>query len=152
MKYKLSLTSFLLICISIFFACTQASKEEKNVAAPKKEVKAPLNPNGDSELALLMRGMYEEAERIKKQVKQGEEVTVELDHMKILSAHATEPEKAASAEFKGFAKLYLARLEELKTADGEAKEVVYKSLVESCMSCHQVLCPGPMVRIKKLRI
>lgn len=152
MNYKLSLFAFLLICISIFFACTQASKKETKTEEPKTEIKAPLNPNGDSELALLMRGMYQEAEHIKKQVKQAEEVTVELDHMKILSAHATEPEKAASAEFKSFAQLYLARLNELKSAEGENKVVVYKSLVESCMSCHQALCPGPLVKIKKLRI
>ena len=150
MNKKFSLTVFSLICLSILFACTQETKTEEETT--KVPVKASLNPNGDSELALLMRGMYEEADRIKEQIKNNEEVTVELDHMKILTAHATEPEKAESNEFKAFAQLYLARLEELKKSEKEEKVVLYKSLVESCMSCHQAMCPGPMVKIKKLAI
>ncbi len=150
MKKSLISTAFTIVLFSILFACTQETKTEEETT--KVPVKASLNPNGDSELALLMRGMYEEADRIKEQIKNNEEVTVELDHMKILTAHATEPEKAESNEFKAFAQLYLSRLEELKKAEKTEKVALYKSLVESCMSCHQAMCPGPLVRIKKLKL
>lgn len=144
--------SIAVILALILIAQACQSSDQPAEKKEKLEMKKSLNPNGDSELALLMRGMYEEAERIKAQVKAGEEVTLELDHAKILTAHATEPEKADSKEFKDFANMYLANLEQLQKADPDNVEMVFQSLVESCMSCHQELCPGPMVRIKKLRI
>lgn len=141
---------FIVYLLLTFFvlACQDSSKklEEKN-----EKIAKPLNPNGDSELALLMREMYEEAEKVKSQIKSGEKISLTLNHAKILTAHATEPEKAKSAEFKGFAKHYLSQVEALKKANKKTVDIQFKSLVESCMSCHQALCPGPMVRIKKLQ-
>lgn len=139
------------LAMTVIYACGEAPKPVQKEEV-KKVKKRSLNPNGDSELALLMRSMFEEAEQIKEQVKKGEKPQIKLDHGKILTAHATEPEKAASKEFKDFAKMYLANLEQLKKAKPENVEMVYQSLVQSCMSCHQQLCPGPVVRIKKLRI
>ena len=133
---------------AVFYSCNSVEKTE----TIKVEEKAKsLNPNGDSELALLMRSMYDEAEAIRKQIEKGEEIEIKLDHGKILSAHATEPEKAESAEFKVFGAAYLENVEELKTAADSKKVVIYKSMISNCMSCHQAICPGPMVRIKKLQ-
>jgi CRISPR/Cas system CSM-associated protein Csm2 small subunit len=146
--------SVALISILFFlFACqVEIKKTETSSTQKTTETKVKsLNPNGDSELALMMRSMYEEADRIKKQIADGEAVEIKLDHGKILTAHATEPEKAASAEYKGFAKVYLSHLEKLENAQGEEAEKHFKTLVDNCLSCHQALCPGPMVRIKKLK-
>lgn len=148
MKNKLLLLIFIsTLCI---IACQQAEKKVDK-AEEKIEKKTALNPNGDSELALLMRAMYDEADRVKDHIKKGEPFELKLDHAKILTAHATEPEKAASKEFKDFAKMYLANLDQLKNANADNVEMVFESLVASCLSCHQQLCPGPMVRIKKLK-
>ena len=96
----------LLVFISLIFTVIilQACKDapEMAVEAEKTVVKRPINPNGDSELALLMREIFADVERIKEQVQNGETVTVEVDHKKILSAHATEPAKAASGESHAF--------------------------------------------------
>ncbi|MEQ8908040.1 MAG: hypothetical protein RIC95_02520 [Vicingaceae bacterium] len=96
---------------------------------PKKS----LNPNEDSKLALLMRSMFEEAETIRTQI----------ENSKILSAHATEPEKVTSPEYKVLAQLYLNQFEELKGTKVKTAEVHFKSMIENCMSCHQELCKGP---------
>lgn len=141
---------FLFIIISLFISCDETNQDSSKEKAAT--VTKSLNPNGNSELAMLMRGMYEEAERVKEQIKKGEEPTLQIDHGKILTAHATEPEKANSKEFKDFAKMYLSNLDQLQKANKDNVEMVFQSLVESCMSCHQQLCPGPMVRIKKLRV
>ena len=141
---------FLLFTVIVFQACQETPKKvleiEKNTAS------RPLNPNGDSELALLMREMFTDVERIKEQVQNGEAVTVEVDHEKILSAHSTEPAKAASAEFKTWGTAYLAGIETLKKSSPENAEVAYTSLISSCLNCHQSFCPGPIVRIKKLQL
>jgi len=116
-----------------------------------ENVQSQINPNGDSELALLMRDMYNEAERLKTQVENGEEVSISLDHERILTAHATEPDKAASPEYKAFAKSYLQSLESLQAANASQLQSQFDNVVANCMACHQSLCPGPMVRIKKLQ-
>jgi len=146
--------TFLSLCffISIILLTQSCQETPKTETSAKKESQQSLNPNGDSELAVLMRQMFEEAEKVKEQIKKGEEPKIELDHAKILSAHATEPEKVATQEFKDFAKMYLANIEQLKKANKDNVEMVFESLVQSCMSCHAELCPGPMVRIKKLTI
>jgi hypothetical protein len=150
MKKGIQLFTFLVLAVMVFQACQEAPKA--TAEKEKKTVKKSLNPNGDSELALLMRDMFAEAKRIKKQVENGEEVTVKVDHKKILSAHATEPAKAASAEYKTWGAAYLAGIETLKNSTPETAEAAYTSLVNSCMNCHQALCPGPVVKIKKLQM
>jgi hypothetical protein len=123
-----------------------ADNAKKNIASQK-----PLNPNGDSELALLMRDMYDEALSVKKQIKNGEDIEITLNHEDILTAHATEPEKANSAEFKAFAKSYLQTIENIKLSSPEERLDHYNSMVTNCIACHQTLCPGPLVRINKLK-
>ena len=151
MKYNVLKFGFAFFIISaILTSCDSAPQEEKIKA--EEPQKKSLNPNGDSELALLMRAMFDEAEQIKNQVINGEKVTTKLDHEKILSAHATEPEKANSPEFKAWAGAYLKNVERLKGANPENAETIFSELVSSCLSCHKALCPGPAVRIKKLKI
>ena len=139
-----------MLTLIVFNACNQQSKKVEETE--KEPITKSLNPNGDSELALLMRRMFKDAKRIKKQIQDGEEVTATINHDAILTAHATEPAKAASAEFKTWGAAYLAGLESLKKSTPETAESAYKSLVNSCMNCHKALCPGPVVKIKKLNI
>lgn len=109
-------------------------------------------PEWDSELALLMRAMADDLEKVKAQIEAGDSVFLSLDHEKILTAHATEPEKAASAEFQAYANHYLETLEVLKIAGPEDFVSIYSNLVDGCASCHQAMCPGPLVRIRKLQL
>ncbi|MCB0548882.1 MAG: hypothetical protein KDD19_14980 [Phaeodactylibacter sp.] len=110
----------------------------------------PLNPNGDSELALLMRAMFDDALLMKQQIEQGNVPKPGLDYQKILTAEATEPDKAASNDYKVHALSYLQTIKALQEADAPQAASLYKNMVNSCMGCHQALCPGPTVRIKKL--
>ncbi len=148
MNNYLKLVPFVIVILLLSLSCTtEVNNAEKN----DKQIRKSLNPNGDSELALLMRDMYDEAENIKKAIKNGDPVEISLDHEMILTAHATEPEKANSAEFKAFAKSYLQAIENIKLSASEEQLNYYNSMVTNCIACHQTLCPGPLVRIKKLR-
>ncbi len=136
--------------IVLFHSACNGNKAE-HVEEKEKEV-IPLNPNGDSELALLMRRMYDEMADVRKQIVNKTPIRINLDHSEILTAHATEPEKVASAEYKAFAQMYLNTIEQLrKIEEAEAAKPIFIQLVENCMSCHEALCPGPMVKIKKLK-
>lgn len=142
----------IVLCLLLLFVlAVSCSEEEKECSSLDKSSAQPLNPNGDSELALLMRAMFDEAQQIKEQIANGSPVSLSLDHEKILTAHATEPEKAASEEFQAFATLYLKTIENLQKASPEKAIKLYDNMVDNCMTCHKALCPGPIVRIKKLR-
>lgn len=142
----------IIICFHLLFALVVSCGEgKKDCSNPANLTQRSLNPNGDSELALLMRAMFDEAQQIKQQIANEEPIAIKINHEKILTAHATEPEKAASAEYKAFADVYLQTMEKLQTADPAQKANLYDNMVNSCMTCHKALCPGPMVKIKKLQ-
>jgi hypothetical protein len=109
-----------------------------------------LNPNGDTELALLMRAMYDEGMELKEDLTQGKTLDLHLKHAKILTAEATEPKKAASPEFKSFAEYYLLAVEQLKDKNNPNHEEAYDMMINACMKCHEAMCPGPIVKIKKM--
>ena len=110
----------------------------------------PLNPNGDTELALLMRAMYDEGMVLKEDLAQGKNLDLHLKHAKILTAEATEPKKAASPEFKSFADYYLLTVQDLKNNKNPDPHKAYDAMVTACMNCHEAMCPGPIVKIKKM--
>ncbi len=142
MRKLFAFTIFLLLFFAL--ACNEINSNSNHI------IPTQPNPNGDSELALLMREMFEDGLRIKEQIENGEKPEVLKKFEAIHTAQATEPEKAASETYKNFAVSYLAAMERLQNATAEDVFDTYQGMVQSCMSCHQALCPRPMVRIKKL--
>ena len=98
----------LLVSSILQFSCSESIEQK------------PLNPNGDTELALLMRAMFEDGEAMKEALDSGRFPKVSKEHIKMLTAEATEPEKAASPEYKAFAQSYLQTLEALEKAEQHA--------------------------------
>lgn len=137
---KKSTCVLLLSCFVMLMAC-----------ADEKKVKV-INPNGDSELALLMREMYEDGQRIKKQIVNGEQPEIITRFKEIHTADATEPEKVNTDAYRMYADAYLNALNMLENSNEDDIHVNYGAMVQSCINCHQVLCPGPIVRIKKLEL
>lgn len=139
-------TVLALIAVSVYALSCAAE------AATNTESQASLNPNGDSELALLMRAMYDDAAQMKAAIDRGEQPVPSIDHAKLLTASATEPEKAASDTYKTWAQAYLHTVEALQNGDLEMASGHYDNMVGNCMGCHTDLCPGPKVRIRKLLV
>ncbi len=141
---KTYLIAALMIGFVLILSCAQIDNKGSG------SVLHPVNPNGDSELALLMRAMFDDGMTMKKEVLAGKIPTSLLEYEKIHTANATEPEKAASPEYKAYSDQFLSIVKKLKTSDEHQVEHFYTQLVHSCMGCHQAMCPGPMVRIKKM--
>lgn len=110
----------------------------------------PLNPNGDSELALLMRAMHENGMEVKQQLLAGENPELNVDCEKLFTAKATEPEKVATPLYAGYAKAYESAVKSFKHEFNDNRIGTYKTMVDACMNCHREVCPGPMVKIKKM--
>ncbi len=135
------------ICLLGFLA--SCSQQEKSCDAPPAK-KAIYNPNGDSELALLMRDMFDEGMRVKEEVASGKRPLPKWDADAIFSAHATQPEKVASPEFKAYAQSFLEAAKAMEDASPEAYRQSYQGMVKTCVACHQEVCPGPIVKINKM--
>ena len=148
MKNKLNILTYSLVILITATSCTEKNKEQ---TTSENKIQQSVNPNGDSELAILMREMFDEAESIKQQITNGRPVKLNIDHEKMLTAHATEPEKTASGQYKVFADLYLQSIKNLESAKAKQMDSLYNTMVVSCLNCHKALCPGPLVRIKKLQ-
>lgn len=148
MKNKLKILAYSLVVLITSTSCAEKQKEQ---STGENKIQQSVNPNGDSELAILMREMFDEAKSIKQQIANGKPVELSIDHEKMLTAHATEPEKAASAQYKMFADLYLQSIKNLESAKTNEVDSLYNTMVVSCLNCHKALCPGPLVKIKKLQ-
>ena len=137
-----SLSTFLLLAgLVIALSCSN-----ENEPARTKIV----NPNGDSELALLMREMWDEGMAVKASLVDGKNPDINVAYNRIHTAKATQPEKVATPEYEAYAKAYENAVEQFKSADAAHRAGTYQYMVETCMNCHKEMCTGPMPKIKKM--
>ena len=132
-----------LMMIAVFSACEQKTCD-------KPEAQRPVNPNGDSELALLMRDMFEESDSLKQLVVEGQQLSGLKKYQDIHSAIPTDP-TVTGPVFEAFAEAYINSIKALETSDSTTV-FNFNHMVDQCMNCHTEFCPGPKKRIKKLYI
>lgn len=137
MKELLGLISLLLLAL-LLYTCDA------------KKVDAMANgKTDDSELALLMRSIHEDAKAIRKVIKNKMiEHDPQSDFDFILIATPTK-ENVQGPEFEAMARYYLEKNAQLLE---EQDQHSYNEMVESCVACHQSFCPGPIKTIQKLYI
>ena len=135
------------IGFSTFVGCNNG--EEKKSGEKSTTEKEMYQP---SELASLMRAMYEDNLKIKQDIEKG--IVPESfpeDFYKIHTAEATDPSEI-NATFKSFADLYLTNMHEITDSDSTTVKKAFNNMVSTCISCHQIYCQGPIPKIKKLYI
>ena len=131
------------IIASSFFSCTNSGNKETSDA---------INfPNKDSELAQLMRDLVENTEKVKQQISNNEVPEFFIEFEKLHTAVPTDSEVRDDGQFTLFANNYISTVKKLINTNGDKKEL-YNTMIQSCVNCHQQICPGPVKRIKKLRI
>jgi hypothetical protein len=138
------------IFASLFFACSGEQQEVK-IECEEPAVSS-INPNGDSELALLMRKMFLDADSIKQLITTQEGVIADEFIAELEKVHTATPTDAdvKTPEFKAYNDLLINEAKALKDADNKIEG--FNNLVKRCIDCHKVYCPGPIVRINKLNI
>lgn len=109
-----------------------------------------VNPNGDSELALLMRDMFEESDSLKQLVVAGKQLYGLKKYQDIHSAIPTDP-SVSGPIFKAFATSYIESIKAMEVTDTNSV-IMFNKMVDQCMNCHTEFCPGPKKRIKQLYI
>lgn len=157
----LSLNNFFVIisfvCIALFLVqCKQSGDKKAEAVLAEKDsatcTTKPLNPNGDSELALLMRNMVHSSESLKELIKQGK--LPDQFPEAFLKIHTAKPtdSNTKKASFDGFASLYISNMQTLFKSPKEQLTANYNAVISACVSCHTEHCPGPLKAIKKLSI
>ena len=151
MKNKL-LKLILGCCLaSLFFAC---NSDEIPVSKKEScEAERVINPNGDSELALLMRQLYLDADSIKQLIITNEGSISDEFITELEQVHAAIPTDSTvkTPEFKAFNDLLINQAKALQESS-ENRVEDFNQLVNRCLDCHQSFCPGPMKKIRKLII
>lgn len=110
-----------------------------------------INPNGSSELSLLMRKMEKQLVDARQAVMDGKykgKYPVEFDKLK--TATPTD-DKTKTTYFDVFADLYTSSVK-VFVASKKDQVQSYNNVVNACLACHSQHCPGPVGRIRKLMI
>lgn len=155
LKNKFTVCSALLLFVLLAANCSGYAKKEDAEKAKLDSIAScgkPLNPNGDSELAMLMREMMSSASNMREMVKQGNlPATFPEEFLKIHTAQPTDSE-TKKASFEDFADNYISNLNTLYNSPKEDLTKNYNAVVNACASCHSQHCPGPLKAINKLKI
>jgi len=135
---------------SFFMSCT--GSENAGVTSKEQDI-IINNPTIDSELTLLMRKMYDDADSIKQSIKNNtgnitEEFIAELE---LVHTATPSDRKLNNPAFTAFNELLVTEAKALKNQK-EGKVEGFNRLVNKCIDCHKTFCPGPMIKIKKLKI
>lgn len=159
MSIKLLIPIFIGIFSLFLAACnSDCEKDEASCSKEKKDCTkdvevSPINPNGDSELALLMRKMYDDAEGIKQLITDNKGNITQEYINELERIHTATPTDAnvKTPEFEAYTKLMIEQANTLFSST-ENKAEGFNNLVNRCVECHQSFCPGPIKKIRKLTI
>ncbi len=136
--------------ILVFVIACSSRETEENATPAIITTPNSLNPNGDSELAILMRKMADWTEKTALLLASGDSLPAyPADFVQIHTA-----QRSDSSFDKNTIRLmgssYLSSLEVLyKASPGNRKEA-FNATVNGCLSCHNTMCPGPIKRIGKM--
>lgn len=141
-----------LIGASFFVGCNQTSETEKK--ADTESQPKELEMYEESELAILMREMYEENLALKTQIENGEiPESFPEDFYNIHTAIASKGMISDTAAFNVYAEQYLVNMKKITEAtDKKQAKIAYNEMVMTCASCHQIYCQGPLPKIRKMKI
>ncbi|MCK5940875.1 MAG: hypothetical protein KAI24_02800 [Planctomycetes bacterium] len=116
--------------------------------APGHLIPSERNPNGDSELAVLMRLMVEDLKENRIRLQGGDKlIKMWPKHRTMRCAWPTNPAERNEG-YDGRAQSYLATVRAFDEAP--AKET-YNAVVNACVACHQINCGGVIGFIETLR-
>jgi len=155
LKNKLAVSSALFFAVLFLAQCSDDTEKKAAEKAKADSVAAcskSLNPNGDSELAVLMRDMMSSSQNLKGMIKSGTlPQKFPEEFMKIHTAKPTDPDTKKES-FDAFASNYISNLQALYSSPKEDLTQNYNAVITACVNCHQQHCPGPIKAINKLKI
>jgi hypothetical protein len=140
--------SLLVLLTFTLAACNQKKEEQSDNDG---SACTPLNPNGDSELALLMRKMAVLSEENAAALRAGKDLVPYDGSFEKVIFSAERSMNVEEQLYQGMAKAYITNLNKLYQAGTtEEKIALHNNVVQSCQDCHSQTCRGPLKRIQKM--
>ncbi|MFY0630583.1 MAG: hypothetical protein JXR05_09390 [Flavobacteriaceae bacterium] len=134
---------FVFILVVSFSSCNTDEKKKNSETLTMRE---------QSEMSVLMNKMYDENEKVKQQILNGEVPKgFPEDYSRIHTATLTDPSDRTQ-EFKAFSELYINTLKDVFETNERSLKNKFNATINSCIACHKTTCLGPIPKIKKLLI
>ena len=145
-----------LLSASFFVSCNQEAEKTETAPVVKKKVVKKVwktEQMESSELAVLMRHMWDSTLVRKKQIMSGENVNAYADLFNELHTAEATKVKDNVEVFNSFADVFQENMKQVDAAaPGPLKKKAFNNLVTTCVGCHQNYCQGPIPKIKQLYI
>ena len=128
---------------------TSDSTEVKDTASCSTET--IMDPNHAKPMALMMREMVKNADRMKTKLQNGEKLdSASFPFLRFYLVEPTDP-NVLEPEFFEKARLFQEAYKAVFTHPNEQKKY-YNLMINRCVKCHESYCSGPLKRINKLPI
>ena len=138
---------------TLFHACSNRLTRPDPAPAHVETIRVEKGePPKASQLALLMREMTAFADSTGKRIAAEEELLPYPERFKALPTAEPTPNMVEHRTFDPYAQAWLHQLDRLYTASTAEHAELFNELVQTCAACHTQMCPGPLVRIRKLTI
>lgn len=133
----------------VVWAC-DSTVNEKNGKAPNDPSTGKPGIEDAKPMAKVMRAMYVQAAAIHDSIKAGK--AVNATNFPVIRFHDQEPTDSTvlTPEFQKKADTYYTAMQELQVQGPDGRKAAFNHLLETCISCHQENCPGPISKIKRL--
>jgi hypothetical protein len=101
-------------------------------------------------MAKVMRAMYVQAAAMHDSIEAGK--TFNATIFPVIRFHDQEPTDSTvlTPEFQKKADTYYAAMQELQAQGPDGRKAAFNHLLQTCITCHQENCPGPISKIKRL--
>jgi len=141
--------TLVLAIVLVAMGCT-ARRAGPAAALPAEDEAAVEDEAG--ELALLMRAMTAHADSVKAALASGAGLPPKPGFETLFTATPTPGMRIDPTTYPAFGQDYLAKLDALYAGGREDHPRLYNALVQSCANCHGTHCPGPLMRIGRMRM
>ncbi|TAE81507.1 MAG: hypothetical protein EAY81_09725 [Bacteroidetes bacterium] len=107
-------------------------------------------PNQDKPMALMMRQMADNAQKMKDKIESGSIVNAaDFPFIRFHLVEPTDPDILQPQFFEN-ARMFQEAHKALVTSGKEKQREMYTAYIAQCINCHQTYCSGPLKRIRKL--
>ena len=141
--------TFLFIFIFFFLSCNKKVDKPEYNSSNKSGKEFEMYQM--SEMAALMESMYIENEKLKERIKKGDTIGKFPIHFLNIHKAVMTDESDNDQFFKEQASLFI-KSQEMIYKDPKNAKQHFNEGINTCVSCHQVKCGGPIPKIKKLYI
>jgi hypothetical protein len=163
---KIRILTFFALCVIAWSACSDEQKKSNTetttdtTAVTKSELDSSsscakpiltVDPNNTKPMALMMRQMVVNMDKMKSKLENGERVQAkDFPFLRFYLVEPTDP-NVLEPQFYENARLFQAAYQQI--FETKALQVTaYNAAIGKCINCHQSYCSGPIKRIKKLLV